>query len=89
MLQLHHNIFHRILSIQLHKTFLIINLALNKCKKSSYLFIFHAYVCTFVNLFDILWVLNDYEKIIGRLYNNTLYFYIRENCKMYEIPFVK
>ena len=39
---------------------------------------FNAYVCTFVNLFDILWVLNDYVKCIGRLYN-TLYFYIREN----------
>lgn len=49
---------------------------------------FHAYVCTFVNLFDILCVLNDYEKLIGRLYN-TLYFYIRENYKMYVNPFVK
>lgn len=49
---------------------------------------FNAYVCTFVNLFDILWVLNDYEKCIGRLYN-TLYFYIRENYKVYENPFVK
>ncbi len=77
----------RTLSIQLHKTFLIINLVLHKCKKCPYTFIFHAYVCTFVNLFDILCVLNDYEKFIGRL--KTLYFYIRENYKVYEIPFVK
>ena len=45
---------------------------------------FNAYVCTFVNLFDILWVLNDYVKCIGRLYN-TLYFYIRENYKCMKI----
>lgn len=43
-----------------------INLSLNKCKKCTYSFIFHAYVCTFVNLFDILCVLNDYEKLIAR-----------------------
>ncbi len=34
---------------------------------------FHAYVCTFVNLFDILCVLNDYEKTYSSL-KNTLYF---------------